>query len=116
MKIPVMGSLFGGCSCGGPLTSGVPCHHIVAVVKTSQITGLNETNEIPKWWTTEMWRMQFPQAGTLSCDFDMKTLREIHTARTDMKYCPPYAVGNKSGRPKKEKRLKSSLEGKKNIK
>ena len=47
----------------------------------------------------------------MSCDFDMKTLREIHTARTNMKYCPPYAVGNKSGRPKKEKRLTSSLEG-----
>ena len=86
----------------------------VAVVKSSQITGLNETNAMPQWWTTAMWRMQFPQEGTVSCDFDMNTLRENHTACTTMKYCPPYAVGNKSGRPKKEKRfLKSSLEGNK---
>ena len=85
MKSPVMGSLFGGCSCGGPLTGGVPCHHMVAVVKSSQITGLNETNAMPKWWTTAMWRMQFPQEGTVSCDFDMNTLRENHTACTTMK-------------------------------
>jgi hypothetical protein len=55
--------------------------------------------------------MQFPQEDTVSCDFDTNTLRENHTARTTMNYCPPYAVGNNSGRPKKEKRLKNFLEG-----
>ena len=47
-KSLVMGSLFGGCSCGVPLTGGIPCHHMVAVVKSSQILGLNETNAMPK--------------------------------------------------------------------
>ena len=28
-----------------------------------------------------------------------------------MRYCPPYAVANKSGCPKKEKRMKSCLDG-----
>ncbi len=37
MKVPVMGSLFGGCTCGEPLTAGVPCHHLVAVVKSSRM-------------------------------------------------------------------------------
>ncbi len=31
----IMGSFFGGCSCGIPLTDGIPCHHMVAVVKSS---------------------------------------------------------------------------------
>ena len=29
-----------------------------------------------------------------------------------MRYCPPYAAGRKAGRPKNDKQLKSSLEGK----
>ena len=35
------GSLFGGCSCGVPNTDGLPCHHMVAVVKSYKIEGLN---------------------------------------------------------------------------
>ena len=28
-----LGSYFSGCSCGGPNVSGMPCHHMIAVVK-----------------------------------------------------------------------------------
>ena len=36
MKELIMGSLFGGCSCGIPFfMDGIPCHHMVAVVKSS---------------------------------------------------------------------------------
>jgi hypothetical protein len=35
MKKLIMGSLFGGCSCGIPFTDGISCHHMVAVVKSS---------------------------------------------------------------------------------
>ena len=111
MKVPVMGSLFGGCTCGGPLTAGVPCHHMVAVVKASRILGLNESNAMPKWWTTEMWRLQYPQEGNALCDFDMASIRVNHTPATKMRYCPPYAIANKSGRPKNDTRMKSCLEG-----
>ncbi len=41
------GSLFGGCNCGVPNTDGLPCHHMVAVVKSYKIEGLNEINVIP---------------------------------------------------------------------
>ena len=58
-----------------------------------------------------MWRLQFPQEGTALCDFDMTYIRENHTPATKMRYCPPYAVANKSGCPKKDKRMKSCLEG-----
>ncbi len=35
MKELKMGSVFGGCSCGVLFTDGLPCHHMVAVVKSS---------------------------------------------------------------------------------
>ena len=47
-----VGSLFGGCSCGVPSTDSMPCHHMVAVVKSYIIEGLNETNVMPIWWHT----------------------------------------------------------------
>jgi hypothetical protein len=56
-----MGSVFGGCTCGALLIDGVPCHHMVAVVKSSKLEGLNSNNAMPKWWTTAMWRLQFPK-------------------------------------------------------
>jgi hypothetical protein len=111
LKTPVMGSVFGGCSCGAPLTDGVPCHHMIAVVKSSRIKGLNENNAMPCWWTTEMWRLQYPLDSTVLCDFDMNTLKDKHTVDTTMRYCPPYVAPTKAGRPKTEMRLKSSLEG-----
>jgi hypothetical protein len=42
--------MFGGCSCGGPYTDGIPCHHMVAVVKSSRIEGLTAKNSMP--WNT----------------------------------------------------------------
>ena len=47
------GSVFGGCSCGVPNTDGIPCHHMIAVVKSGRIDGLTPTNAMPFWWTTE---------------------------------------------------------------
>ena len=55
--------------------------------------------------------LQFPQEGTALCDFDMTSIRENQTPATTMRYCPPYDVANKSGRPKKDKRMKSWLDG-----
>ncbi len=42
--IPAMGkseSIFGTCNCGKPAKDGVPCKHMVAVVKSSCIDGLS---------------------------------------------------------------------------
>ncbi len=47
------GTIFGGCSCNIPYTDGDPCHHMIAVVKSSRIEGLNPNNAMPFWWTTE---------------------------------------------------------------
>jgi hypothetical protein len=104
--------MFRGCSCGGPYTDGIPCHHMVAVVKSSRIDGLTATNSMPVWWTTECWRNQYPADTNETCHFDMETLRST-PEDTAIRYCLPYAAPRKAGRPKNNKRMKSPLEGKK---
>ncbi len=104
--------MFGGCSCGIPYTGGIPCNHMVAVVKSSRIEGLTATNSIPVWWTTECRCNQYPADTNETCHFDMDTLRST-LEDADMRYCPPYAAPRKAGRPKNNKRMKSPLEEKK---
>ena len=111
MKIPVMVSLIGGCTCGALITGGLPCHHMVEVVKSSRIVELNKTNALPMWWMMEMWRKQFPKNVIVACDFDMSFLRAHHTVDSTKRYCPPYSAPDKSGRPKKETKVKNILDG-----
>ncbi len=79
------GSAFGGCSCGVPNTDGAPCHHMVAVVKSSRIEGLTPTNAIPYWWSTECWRKQFPFECNVTFDSSIETIRAT-MADTTLKY------------------------------
>ncbi len=112
LKEPNEGSTFGGCSCCGPYTDEILCHHMVAVVKSSRIEGLTATNSMPVWWTTECWHNQYPADTNETCHFYMDTLRSTPEDAA-MRYCPPYAAPRKAGRPKNNKRMKSPLEGKK---
>ncbi len=111
LKEPNGGSTFEGCSCGIPYTDGIPCHHMVAVVKLSRIEGLTATNSMPVWWTTECWCNQYLADTNETCHFDMDTLRSTLEDAV-MRYCPPYAAPRKAGRPKNNKCMKSLLEGK----
>jgi hypothetical protein len=67
LKEPNGGSTFGGCSCGGPYTDGIPCHHMVAIVKSSIVEGLPATNSMPVWWTTECWHHQYSADTNETC-------------------------------------------------
>ncbi len=104
--------MFGGCSCGILYTDGTPCHHMVAVVKSSRIEGLTTTNSMPVWWSTECWRNQSPADTNETCHFDMDTLR-LTWEDAAMRYCLQYAAPRKAGHPKNNKHMKSPLEGKK---
>jgi hypothetical protein len=101
--------MFGGCSCGGPFTDGVPCHHMVAVVKSSRIERLTATNSMPVWWTMECWHNQYPADTNETCHFDMDTLRST-AEDAAMRYCPPYAAPRKAGHPKNNNCMKSPSE------
>ncbi len=104
------GSAFGGCSCRKANTDGVPCHHMVAGVKSSRIEGLTPTNAMPYWWSTECWRKKFPFECNITFDSGIETIPAT-TADTTLKYIPPYAAARKAGCPKMDKPNKSPLEG-----
>ncbi len=91
LKEPNGGSTFGGCSCGIPCTDGIPCHHMVAVVKSSRIEGLTATNSMPVWWTVKCLRNQYPADTNETCHFDMDTLR-LTPEDAAIRYCPPYML------------------------
>ncbi len=112
LKEPNGGSAFGGFSCGIPYTDGIPCHHMVAVVKLSRIEGLTATNFMPVWWTMECWRNQYPVDTNETFHFDIDTLRSTPKDAA-MRYCPSYAAPRKAGYPKNNKRMKSPHERKK---
>ena len=114
IRDPEMGSHFGACSCGKTETESLPCHHMVAVIKSGRIPALTSTNCMPKWYTTEMWRRQYPQNEVPLSDFSLESLKDTLTVQPDMtmRYCPPYTAPNKAGRPKEGKRRKSYLEEK----
>ena len=113
VKNPVMGSYFGGCTCGRTETESAHCHHMMAVAKSGRIAILSASNVMPHWYTTEMWRLQYPHDQVPLCDFSMESVKESDLPQTSWRYCPPYAAPNKAGRPKKGKRVKSVLEEKK---
>ena len=113
VKEPVMGSHFGGCTCGKANTEGAPCHHMVAVVKSGRVKTLTPINCMPKWWTTEMWRLQYPLNLHSLCDFSIESIKQSETPEMTMRYCPPYSAPNKAGRPHEGKRKKGILEERK---
>ena len=113
MKEEVKGSVFGGCSCSFPKTQGWPCHHMIAVVKSTRITDLTMSNCMPYWWMTDCWREQYPEDSGIEY-LDMETLtntlpREQQT-NNPYRYCPPYAAPKKRGRPKDMARIPSPIE------
>jgi hypothetical protein len=59
------------CTCGVVEKDGVPCTHVMAVVKSKQIPHLTPTNVMPHCWSTAIWRKQFPPAATMACNIDI---------------------------------------------
>ena len=109
LVVPIMDSVFGGCTCGSPKVNGVPCHHMIAVVKSSRVEGLTSTNAMPCWWYTKKWRNQYPQ-GQIGSNINMSSLTANHTADPTWRYCQPSIAPRKAGRPKTETRFKSPVE------
>ena len=54
------GSYFGKCTCGVTSKEGIPCRHMVVLVKSSVIPTLTQTNIMPHFWSTAHWQMQYP--------------------------------------------------------
>ena len=104
------GSRFGKCTCGAPNVLGVPCQHMVAAMKSGEITGLNEDNMMPYWWTTQQMRLQYPLDITIQADMDMAALKSEGLPENTIRCCPSLAAPNKAGRPKLSSRIRGALE------
>ncbi len=49
-KVLTKGFYFGRCTCGLAQRDAIPCEHMAAVVVSSQIPALSQTNIMPFWW------------------------------------------------------------------
>ena len=111
--IPATGkydSRFGTCNCGKPTKDGVPCEHMVAIVKSSCIDGLSRIQMMPYWWTNAHWRAQYAMNVECRADISISTLKDKYTPDDTLCYCPAWTAGRKKGRPKKNVREKSVMD------
>ena len=111
--IPATGtfeSRFGTCNCGKPAKDGIPCEHMVAVVKSSMIGGLSRIQIMPYWWTTAHWRTQYAVDVECRADVGISTIKGTYTPDKTLCYCPAWMAGNKKGRPKSNVCVKSVMD------
>jgi hypothetical protein len=105
-----MGSRFGSCTCGKPAKDGVPCKHMVAIVKVSKIKGLSQIHIMPYWLTSAHWQAQYAADVNCRTDVSMNAVKATSNPEDDLPYCPAWTAGSKKGWPKKNIRQKSVVD------
>jgi hypothetical protein len=105
-----MGSRFGSCTCRKQMKDGVPCKHMVAIVKASKIEGLNRIQIMPYWLTSAHWRAQCAADVYCRTDVSMNAVKATSNPEDDLCYCPAWAAANKKGRPEKNIHQKSVID------
>jgi hypothetical protein len=98
------GSLFGSCACGFLKKEGIPCDHMVAIVRAGRIPNMTRVTLMPYWYTREQWKLQFPKEFVYRADMTLDNIRKSDCIDERMKYCPSLMAPKKKGRPKKEVR------------
>ncbi len=114
MKIPLLevaGLRFGSCSCRVTQVMGVPCQHMVAVLKSGVIEGFDKNNIMPVWWMMTTLKHQFPLDVTIGENMDIDWLKTRGEPDSNLHHSPANAAPNKSGCPKKGGQIKGPLEG-----
>jgi hypothetical protein len=76
-KVAFKGSLFGTCTCRKPAKEGVPCKHMVVIVKSSVIAGLTRTGIMPHFWSTAHWQDQYPLNVECNTDISMVNVKLV---------------------------------------
>jgi hypothetical protein len=105
-KMPsVHGSKFGSCTCGFPRKEGVPCDHMVAIVKQGIVVpSITRVELMPFWYTRAQWQLQYPKDVVYKSDMTWANVMKSAEPDLLMKYCPSWAAAKKKGRPKKDAR------------
>jgi hypothetical protein len=105
-KADNMGSIFGMCTWWSK-KEGIPCQHMVALVKLGRIDGLSRIGIMSHWYTTAQWRNQFPKDAIIGTHITLKSIKANSTPEDNIHYCSTWAALQKKGQPKKEMRRKS---------
>jgi hypothetical protein len=109
-KVALKGSHFGSCTCGKPAKEGVPCKHMVVIVKSSVIAGLTRTGIMPHFWSAAHWRDQYPLDVECNTDISMANVKLVAHRHGEMRYCPDWTAGGKRGRPKKTDKVMTVMD------
>jgi hypothetical protein len=100
----IHGSQFGTCSSGYPKKEGMPCNHMVAIVKVGAIATLTRVAIMPYWFTKAQWHLQFPEEVTCATHITLTSIKTNLSPADHLKHCPAWTAGQKKGRPKKQQR------------
>ena len=99
------------CTCGTVEKDGVPCVHVMALVKSKSLPFLSPTNVMPYYWTADRWREQFDLNGSLNTTpITREYLTVTYEPDESLRYMPDFVAKRKRGRPKGKARIKSGLE------
>jgi hypothetical protein len=109
-KVLTKGSYFGRCTYGLAQRDAIPCEHMDAVVVSSRIPALSQTNIMPFWWTRAQWQLQYGKDVSAECFANMEAVMAEFQPDGRNRYCPAWSAPNKAGRPPKGKPRKSALE------
>jgi hypothetical protein len=106
-KVAYNGSHFGMCTCGVPAKEGIPCLHMVVIVKSSNIPNLTRSSIMPFFWSTAHWQSQSSLDVDCRTDMSINTVTVKATARLDEKlqYCPDWSASDKPGRPPQNNKI-----------
>jgi hypothetical protein len=100
----VHGSKFGSCTCGFSTKEGVPCDHMVAIVKKGAIPNITRVELMPLWYTRAQWQLQYPKDMVYNMDVTWSKIKKSAAPDILMKYCPSWIAAKKKGRPKSNAR------------
>jgi hypothetical protein len=81
-----VGFRFGLCTFGKPMKDGVPCKHMVAIVKASKIEGLRQIQIMPYWLTSAHWRVQYTADVNCRTDVLMNAIKATSNPEDDLCY------------------------------
>ena len=65
---------------------------------------------MPKWWSINQWKAQYPEDEVIHCNCDIEYLKEKYKPDSKICYCPDLATPRKSGQSPKSKRIKGAIE------
>jgi hypothetical protein len=102
-KEPTKGLYFGRCTCGLAQHNAIPCEHMAAVVVSSRIPVLSQTNIMPFWWMCAQWQEPLGKDVLAECFANMKLIRAEFWPDDKNRYCPAWSASRKVGHPAKNK-------------